>query len=164
VVGGHVAAQAGSRCASLTLVGSNGLGLVRPTLEPMGSWRRLTDDAEIQAVHRRNLGILMIADPAKIDAFAVHLQTRTTRRTRIKSRPISLTDTLRTALGRVTARISGIWGERDATAGPMLAEREQLLQSIQPGARFRVIPGAGHWVAYEAPTAFNATLSALLER
>jgi pimeloyl-ACP methyl ester carboxylesterase len=162
VVGGHVAALAGARCASFTLVGSNGLGLRRAELEPMGSWRRVTDPAELAAVHRRNLAILMIADPANIDDVAVHLQTENTRRTFIKSRPISRTDTLRAALGSVTAQINGIWGERDATAVPWLADRETLLREIQPRARFRVIPGAGHWVAYEAADAFNATLSALL--
>ena len=162
VVGGHVAALAGARCASFTLVGSNGLGLRRPELEPMGSWRRVADDAELAAVHRRNLAILMIADPAKIDDLAVHLQTTNTRRTFIKSRPISRTDTLRTALGAVTAQVNGIWGERDATAGEFLPDREALLRALQPRSRFRIIPGAGHWVAYEAADEFNATLSELL--
>jgi pimeloyl-ACP methyl ester carboxylesterase len=163
VVGGHVAAQSAARCASITLVGSNGLGLKRPELEPMGSWRKVSDPAELAAVHRRNLGILMIADKSKIDDLAIHLQTTNTRRTFIKSRPISLTATLREALARVTAPINGIWGERDATVGEM-AERPALLDSIQPGAgrRFRVIPGAGHWVAFEAPDQFNATLTDLL--
>jgi pimeloyl-ACP methyl ester carboxylesterase len=162
VVGGHVAALAGARCASLTLVGSNGLGLRRPELEPMGAWRRITDAAELAAVHRRNLAILMIADPAKIDALAVHLQTENTRRTFINSRAISRTDALRTALGSVTAQLNGIWGERDATAGEFLPDREALLRELQPRARFRAIPGAGHWVAYEAADEFNATLSELL--
>lgn len=163
VCGGHVAAQSGARCASLTLVGSNGLGLTRPEIGPMASWRKITDPAELAAAHRQNLGILMIADPAKIDDLAIHLQTTNTRRTFIKSRPISLTATLREALARVTAPINGIWGERDATVGTM-AERPALLDSIQPGAakRFRVIPGAGHWVAFEAADAFNATLTDLL--
>lgn len=164
VVGGHVAAQAAATCASLTLVGSNGMGLTRPPTEPMASWRRLTDPAEIAAAHRQNLRILMIADPANIDDLAVHLQTRTTEKTRIKSRPISLTDTLRQALAQVTARISGIWGARDSTAGPHLPAREALLKSFQPDAPFRVIPEAGHWVAYEAAKPFNATLTALLAR
>jgi pimeloyl-ACP methyl ester carboxylesterase len=163
VCGGHVAAQSGARCASLTLVGSNGLGLKRPELGPMASWRKLTDPEALAAAHRQNLSILMIADPAKIDDLAIHLQTTNTRRTFIKSRPISLTATLREALARVVAPINGIWGERDATVGDM-AQRPALLDSIQPGAaaRFRVIPGAGHWVAYEAADAFNETLTELL--
>ena len=162
VVGGNVAALAQARCASITIVGSNGMGLRRPELEPMGSWRRVDDATELRTVHQKNLGILMIADPAKIDELAIHLQTTNTRRTFIKSRPISRTGVLREALTRVTSRVNGIWGERDATAGPWLADREALLREMHPGSRFRVIPGAGHWVAYEAADAFNAALIELL--
>ena len=163
VVGGNVAALAGARCASITVVGSNGLGLKRPELAPMGSWRRLKDPDEIRAVHRRNLGILMIADPAKIDDLAVHIQTTNTARTFVASRPISRTGALREGLMRLDgARLNGIWGERDATAGAFLPDRERMFRALQAQARFRVIPGAGHWVAYEAPDDFNATLTELL--
>jgi pimeloyl-ACP methyl ester carboxylesterase len=162
VVGGHVAALAGARCASITVVGSNGLGLKRPELEPLGSWRGVEDPEALSAIHRRNLAILMIADPAKVDDLAVHIQTTNTRRTFVKSRPISRTGALREALTRVHAQINGIWGARDATAGEFLPDRERTLRELQPGARFRTIPGAGHWVAYEAADAFNATLTELL--
>jgi pimeloyl-ACP methyl ester carboxylesterase len=30
-----------------------------------------------------------------------------------------------------------------------------LLRNIQPGARFAVVPGAGHWVQFEAADRFN---------
>lgn len=162
VIGGHVAALQGSRVEGFTIVGSGGMGLRRAQLEPMGSWRRLTDPEQIRATHRRNLEILMIADPAKVDALAVHLQSENAPRAHIKSRPISLTDTLKHALGRVTARVNGIWGELDATAVPWLEERELLLRALHPELRFRVIKQAGHWVAYEAAEAFNATLAELL--
>jgi pimeloyl-ACP methyl ester carboxylesterase len=33
-----------------------------------------------------------------------------------------------------------------------------MLQKIQPGAWFEVIPGAGHWVQYEAAEEFNRVL------
>jgi pimeloyl-ACP methyl ester carboxylesterase len=36
--------------------------------------------------------------------------------------------------------------------------RRDLFQKIQPGCPFHVIAGAGHWVLYEAPDRFNATL------
>jgi pimeloyl-ACP methyl ester carboxylesterase len=164
VVGGNVAALAGARCASITVVGSNGLGLKRPALEPMGSWRRLTDPDAIRVVHRRNLGILMIADPARIDELAVHIQTTNTARTFVASRPISRTGALREGLERLAAgtQLNGIWGARDATAGEFLPERERLFRALRPQARFRVIPDAGHWVAYEAADRFNTTLTELL--
>jgi pimeloyl-ACP methyl ester carboxylesterase len=157
VLGGHVAAQLGDRLRALTIVGSNGLGLVRqPTaLErvPAGA-----SGAEALAVHRHNLGALMIADPAKIDELAVYIQAQNAPRGRVRSRRFSRADTLAVALPLVRARLDGIWGERDATAYPRLDERARVLRSVQPCARFEVISGAGHWVQYEAAERFNSLL------
>jgi 2-hydroxy-6-oxonona-2,4-dienedioate hydrolase len=157
VLGGHVAAQLGDRLRALTLVGSNGLGLVRqPTAlqrVPAGA-----SEEEALAVHRHNLGTLMIADPAKIDELAVYIQSQNAPRGRVRSRRFSRADTLARALPLVKARLDGIWGERDATAYPHLDERARVLRSFQPEARFEVIAGAGHWVQYEAADRFNAVL------
>jgi pimeloyl-ACP methyl ester carboxylesterase len=157
VLGGHVAAQLGDRVRGFTVVGSNGLGLERsPT--PL---RRVAPDAsesEEFAVHRYNLGQLMIADPDRIDELALYLQQTNHARARMRSRRFSRSDALLRALPQVTARLDGIWGERDRTAYPHLDERARVLRSFQPKARFAVVPGAGHWVQYEAPDQFNALL------
>jgi 2-hydroxy-6-oxonona-2,4-dienedioate hydrolase len=161
VLGGHVAAQLGDRLHALTLVGSNGLGLVRqPTAlqrVPAGA-----SAAEALTVHRHNLGTLMIADPAKIDELAIYIQSQNAPRGRVRSRRFSRADTLARALPLVKARLDGIWGERDATAYPHLDERARVLRSFQPTARFEVIPGAGHWVQYEAANRFNAVLAEIV--
>jgi 2-hydroxy-6-oxonona-2,4-dienedioate hydrolase len=163
VLGGHVAAQLGDRVRGFTIVGSNGLGLVRqPT-----ALRRLPEGAsevEALAVARHNLGALMIADPGKIDELAVYIQAQNAPRGRVKSRRFSRADTLARALPLVEARIDGIWGERDATAYPHLDDRARALRNIQPGARFVVIAGAGHWVQYEAADRFNSLLADIVER
>jgi 2-hydroxy-6-oxonona-2,4-dienedioate hydrolase len=158
VLGGHVAAQLGDRVLGFTVVGSNGLGLVRqPTAlrrVPEGAWEN-----DLLAVARHNLGALMIADPAKIDELAVYIQSQNAPRGRVKSRRFSRADTLARALRLVKARLDGIWGERDATAYPHLEDRARALRAIQPEARFEVIPGAGHWVQYEAAERFNPLLA-----
>ena len=158
VLGGHVAAQLGDRLSALTLVGSNGLGLVRqPTaLQRVPS---AVSAEEALAVHRQNLGALMIADPAKIDELAVYIQSQNAPRGRVRSRRFSRADTLARALPLVKARLDGIWGARDATAYPHFDERARVLRSFQPGARFEVIAGAGHWVQYEAAERFNPLLA-----
>ena len=158
VLGGHVAVQLGDRLRALTIVGSNGLGLVRqPTaLQRVPSG---VSDAAALAVHRHNLGALMIADPAKIDELAVYIQWQNAPRGRVRSRRFSRADTLARALPLVKARLDGIWGERDATAYPHLDERARALRSFQPGARFEVVAGAGHWVQYEAAERFNPVLA-----
>ena len=158
VLGGHVAAQLGDRVRTFTIVGSNGLGLVRPPT----ALRRLPEgasEAEALAIARHNLAALMIADRGKIDELAVYIQAQNAPRGRVKSRRFSRADTLARALPLIKARIDGIWGERDATAYPHLDDRARALRIVQPGARFEVIPGAGHWVQYEAADRFNPLLA-----
>jgi pimeloyl-ACP methyl ester carboxylesterase len=158
VIGGSVAAQLGDRLRNFVVVGSNGLGLERaPT--PL---KRVPPDADVTeefATHRYNLNQLMIADPGKIDELALYLQKTNHARARMRSRRFSRSGALIEALPKVKGRLDGIWGERDATAHPHLDERKRLLQSIQPGARFAVVPGAGHWVQFEAADPFNALLA-----
>ena len=154
VIGGSVAAQLGDRLRSFTVVGSNGLGLERsPT--PLRRVPPDADEAEEFATHRYNLNQLMIADPDKIDELALYLQKTNHARARMRSRRFSRSGALIEALPKVTARLAGIWGERDATAYPHVEERKRLLQGVQPGARFTIVPGAGHWVQFEAADAFN---------
>jgi 2-hydroxy-6-oxonona-2,4-dienedioate hydrolase len=158
VMGGNVAARLGDRLRSFTVVGSNGLGLQRSPTD----LRRVPPDAgeaEEFATHRYNLNQLMIADPDRIDELALYLQKTNHARARMRSRRFSRSGALVEALPRVTARLDGIWGERDATAYPHLDERAQILRSFQPTARFAVVPGAGHWVQYEAADEFNALIA-----
>jgi pimeloyl-ACP methyl ester carboxylesterase len=158
VIGGSVAAQLGDRLRSFTVVGSNGLGLERsPT--PLRRVAPDADEAEEFATHRYNLNQLMIADPDKIDELALWLQKTNHGRARMRSRRFSRSGALIEALPQVKGRLDGIWGERDATAYPHVDERAHLLRSIQPGARFTVIPRAGHWVQYEAAEQFNPVLT-----
>jgi pimeloyl-ACP methyl ester carboxylesterase len=154
VIGGSVAVQLGERLRGFTVVGSNGMGLERsPT--PLERVPAGASEEEEFAVHRYNLNQLMIHDPAKIDELALYLQKTNHARARMRSRRFSRSGALIEALPQVKGRLDGIWGERDATAYPHLEERAELLRNIQPGARFAVVPGAGHWVQFEAADRFN---------
>ena len=158
VIGGVAAAQLGDRLKSFTVVGSNGLGLERsPT--PLERVKPDASEEEEFATHRYNLNQLMIFNPDKIDELALYLQKTNHARARMRSRRFSRSGALIAALPRIKARLDGIWGERDATAYPHVAERKRILQSIQPGARFTVVPGAGHWVQFEEADAFNRIIT-----
>lgn len=161
ILSGHLAARHGERIASATLIGPGGLGLQRGvvTLEKMQPGM---SEAERAGTQRRNLQKLLIADPAKIDDLAVHLQTENVERGRVRSRPFALTDALRQVLPGVRCKLNGIWGELDQVAAGRVADRAAVLRAIHPDVDFRTIPGAGHWVAYEAAETFNATLLELL--
>ena len=163
LIAGYVAQHAGARAEHLVLVGATGTGAPRATMEPLQSWRRLPTDAEKEAVHRKNLGILMIRDPAKIDSLALYVQKRNAERSRVRGKHVSHTGTLPQCLPEVKARIAGIWGEFDATGAPYIAERRDVLRSFQPDAPFDIFPGAGHWVQYEAAAPFNQRVRQLLK-
>ena len=45
---------------------------------------------------------------------------------------------------------------------PRAPERIAAMRARRPDADVRMIPGAGHWVAYEAPEAVNAMLLEML--
>ena len=164
VLGALAAAAMGRRVASLTLVGTPGLGVQEKSLIALKRWRGLGNEDRIMAALRHNLAVLMFADEGKIDELALYLQRINTRRCRLESAPISLSGALRHALPGVSAALNVIWGEFDAIAYPHVAEREASLREIKPEVDFRVIPGAGHWVAYEAAAQFNATLLDLLRK
>jgi pimeloyl-ACP methyl ester carboxylesterase len=158
MLGSIVAASRGDDLRSMTLVGSASMGLRRAPMREMKPPRRHMSVAEIAQLQRTNLGILMFADAARIDDLAVRLQQENVARARVKSRRFAPLDLLRPVLPQITAPLGGIWGERDVTAYPWVDDRRDLLRQIQPDAFFAVIPGAGHWVMYEAAAAFNRVL------
>jgi pimeloyl-ACP methyl ester carboxylesterase len=131
-------------------------------MAPMGSWRRQPDRSARLAVHRQTLEALMLADAARIDALALHLQERNAESGRVRTPEISRTDILRRSLPALRGRIAAIWGGEDNIARGTLAVRQTVLREADPAVPFRVIPGAGHWVSYEAAAAFDTVLTELL--
>jgi len=162
LIAGYLAQQGGARVDALVLVGSTGMGGTRAPMEPLKSWRRLPTDEAKRAVHHINLGILMIYDQKKIDALAVEVQSRNAAVSRIRGKHVSHTGALANCLPGFGGRLAGIWGEHDPTAAPYLAERRERLQQFKPGTPFEIVPGAGHWVQYEAYETVNRRMRELL--
>ena len=74
------------------------------------------------------------------------------------------TTSLKDAIARARAPVALLYGERDAIAFPEIDRRFAALREVRPEAWTGLIPGAGHWVAYEAAESFNAMLGDMLER
>lgn len=162
LVGGFLARRDAARVESFTLIGAGAMGLRR---EPTVLEKVLGRQGEERiAAHRANLAALMFADPARIDDAAVAIQDWNTWHARLRSRPFAGTTALRDVLRDLPVPLNGIWGERDSTAHPWLQDRLDLLRQLQPGVGLWVIPGAGHWVMWEAAAEFDAALAAALAR
>lgn len=161
-IAGCIAARPGPALRSLTIVGAGALGVARNPI----ALRKLRDreGADRLAAHRFNLAALMIADPARIDDLAIAIQEWNTRHARLRSRGFANTALLKEALARSTAPLTAIWGERDQIALGHLPLRCAAVSEARPDAAFAIIPGAGHWAAYEAPEAFAIALGQALRR
>jgi len=57
-----------------------------------------------------------------------------------------------------------MWGERDAPMNPRGPIRARVLKEVRPDADVRIVPGAGHWAAFEAPDFVNPVLLEMLAR
>jgi pimeloyl-ACP methyl ester carboxylesterase len=161
-VGGFVAALQGDRVLSLTFSGSGAMGLTRNPIEPLRNWRNAQTQTERLDAHRRNLEILMVADPQKVDALAVYIQDWNTQRCRVRAPRNRHQDILRAPLSQLKGRLLGLYGNRDARFKGHLPEQAAYLRAIQPDAIFRDIDGAGHWACYEAADTFNKTYLEML--
>lgn len=142
----------------LALVGAPGLGVPAAHL-PLRAWRHLPDPQVQDAVHRHNLAVLMLSDASAVDETALQLHAWNVAHDRLQRRRLSSTDALARALAAVACPVSVIYGEMDALYAGRVASLEAVFRATGCDLRrFAVIPGAGHWVAYERPQAFVQAL------
>jgi pimeloyl-ACP methyl ester carboxylesterase len=159
--GALMAAAQPERVRRLVLVGAPGLGL-RSRRLPLTSWREQPTEEGRRAAHRSNLATLMIADPANIDALAVALQAANVPRDRMHRRKLALTDLLLQTLPALQCPVDAIYGAQDALYRESLEKLQPCLERAPYFGRLELVPDAGHWVQYEAPAAFRASLEAIL--
>jgi pimeloyl-ACP methyl ester carboxylesterase len=153
VLGSNLATGGGVR--RMALLGATGHGFTRKGMD-LKNWRVLPPgDAQTQA-HRHNLANLMLHDPAAIDDLALVIHRHTSEQTRLRSRPLSLTDATRDALDRLAIPVLLAWGEYDPTAPAV--EAQQMLAQGQPNRRRLRYDGAGHWLQYERAAQINPLL------
>jgi pimeloyl-ACP methyl ester carboxylesterase len=145
----------------LVLVGAPGMGLRTGRL-PLTSWREQATEEGQRAAHRRNLATLMLHDDAAIDELAVSLQAANVPRDRMHRRRLALTDVLLPKLPGLSCAVDAIYGAHDALYVDVLDRLEPVLRSAPGFGELVIVPGAGHWLQYEAPEVFHRELLRLL--
>ena len=163
MVAGFIAAQFPARAHRLVLVGAPGLGVASRNTVTLTAWRHLEGAAEREAVHRKNLGALMLHHLDAITPLALRLHTDNTLRDRMKGRRLAYSEALARALVSVQCPVHAIYGREDAL---YRQRQDALLQALHAAPHFeglQWIEGAGHWVQFESPAAFDAVLLAVLD-
>jgi len=168
-LGGLVAARMAlahpARARRLVLVGAPAMGLAPDRPVQLKAWRHLDSREQQLDRHRHNLGALMLHDTRAIDALALELHVANVERDRLPRRRRSHADALACSLPAVACPVHAIYGEHDALYAPHVHQLAGLFAAAAPGFRgLQLIEGAGHWVQYEKPVAFDAALQrALME-
>lgn len=158
-------AQHPARGRRLVLVGAPAMGVTPKRQFELKGWRHLPTEALQLAVHRHNLGVLMLHDPAQIDGLALQIHVANVLRDRMPRRRLSSTDILARSLADVRCPVHAIYGEHDALYRNFLPELRAAFASSAPDFRgLQLIANTGHWVQFEAADAFNAALGQVLAR
>jgi pimeloyl-ACP methyl ester carboxylesterase len=148
----------------LVLVGAPAMGVVPGRQFELKGWRHLDTPAERAQVHRHNLGVLMLHDHGLIDGLALALHIANVQRDRLPRRRLAHTDILARSLPRVACPVHAIYGAHDALYRQYVHQLQAAYAAAAPRfAGLRLIEGAGHWVQFEAPEAFDAALLATLK-
>lgn len=160
---GLLLAQHPALARQLVLVGAPAMGVVPERPLNLKGWRHLKTGPEQAAMHRHNLAVLMLHDTALIDGLTLEIHTINVLRDRMPRRRLSHTDALAQSLARVTCPVHAIYGAHDAIYEGWIGELAGAFARAAPDFRgLTLIEGAGHWVQFEAPEAFNAALAAAL--
>ena len=168
VIAGTLAAKlAGSApgvLRSLVLIAPAGLGIPARNFAGLRSSAPDMSDDEVRDMHRHNLGVVMIADPARITDETIDLQIANTTKKRRSGKPYSRTRRLLEYCPTLPLkRVHVIMGEQDAYVHQNQPEYGHALETLHPVLRIHQIKDGGHWVQYECPMVFNRILKNCLE-
>jgi pimeloyl-ACP methyl ester carboxylesterase len=163
-VGCYAASRPGMRVRRLVLTAARFVLEDRHVFPKLQRWKDLSDEAARMAAHKRNLELMMIANPANIDSLALQIQATNTPKARYAGPPLQPGEKLHQYLPQVTVgeSVYAISGTRDHVAQPIMDQQQAGLDRVRPGGRFYPIEGAGHWVQYEAAEAYNDLLQKIL--
>ena len=124
------------------------------------NWTRAETEAEALAALRANLNSMMLADPANIDPLALELYVADVVRCRMRLPSLGPFRPMVEAIPDLAPhiRLTAVSGARDQIFAEVLPHQQASLDRLRPGARFHLLPDAGHWVMYESADAFNRLL------
>lgn len=148
----------------LVLAGAPAMGVEPESQFVLKAWRHLGTPQEQAAIHRHNLGVLMLHDHDLIEGLALEVHIANVQRDRLPRRRLSRTNILARSLPKIKCPVHAIYGAHDVLYQGRIQELEAAFVASAPDFRgLTLIENAGHWVQYEAPEDFNHALLQALE-
>jgi pimeloyl-ACP methyl ester carboxylesterase len=162
-VAAHVARRLGDQCRRLALLGPGGFGEAKGRMLDLKPAPKAVDtDPRYRAVIRHNLLAMMLHDPASVSEETIDIQCRNIALGRFNSLKVSLRPTLLSDIAAMSCPLAMVWGANDIVAYPSPQARAADCKAVRPHLELTIVPGAGHWVQYEAADEVNALLLGFL--
>lgn len=158
VIGSLMVGQVEAGARAFAMLGSPMLGPTHPVTERLKKWRGMPVPHHRAAAHATNVGELMLTGPDSVTDEATAIQMAHAEKARGRYRGLFRKLDVPSELAAWPGELTVIYGDSDALTCRHLDERRETVARIKPEAQFHVIPGAGHWVQYQAHEAVNALL------
>jgi 2-hydroxy-6-oxonona-2,4-dienedioate hydrolase len=158
MVAAQMAVRHPDKVKKLILSGSPALGIneLRPfKLKP---WNDLPPGPARDAIHKHNLGVLMLSSIAAADDLAIYIHSTNLDADRMKRRRLAYTDFLLKLLRQISCPVHGIWGALDVLYKDNHSAVGKALKEAQFFRDLTFIEHAGHWAQYEYAEQFNIAL------
>lgn len=160
LIGAQLAVMAQQRCKHFIVCGAAGFGELHVQVDLLKPPGAETPAEEAEFIHRANLRSLMFARDESVDALAIYVHGDNLSKSRFNSRRLSKGNVFTELIPHIAAKMCGVWGSADATAGGIdaIRARKALFRSAQPGCSFHILQNVGHWAMYEDSAQVNQIL------
>ena len=154
-----IAARQPDRVRALTMVGPGGFRKNEAFRLDLPAKSPDMTDAEIDALHRRNLGTLLIHDQRLITDRLVRLQRYNIEHARYNGRKLGYGDYLTRYLPLVRCPAQLMLGADDPLPRPSVRARADHIRELAPHCETHILDRAGHWTNYEQADKVNELMA-----
>lgn len=159
LVATRLAARAGNRAGGLVLLSPAGFGRLNERVATIRAESGTLARAHgLEAGITNTLNRIMVSRPQAEAAQLVDMMCEMVRATRIKVPPISQSFRLTELVSQAGVPILVMLGDADPHHQDFLHQRIAELEEVRPGTRFIVIPGAAHWLCWDASELVTAQI------
>ncbi len=162
IVATFLLAQFPARARQLVLVGAPALSVEPVSKLGLRPWAHLPAGEARNALHRYNLGRMMLARENSIGELAIGLHDANIVRDRLPGRRLANTDIVAQTLPQISCPVAGIWGADDRLYQGRMDRIGEALRGAPDFRSLTLIAGAGHWVQFEDAAEFNRHLLQVL--
>ncbi|MHA1570057.1 MAG: alpha/beta fold hydrolase [Alphaproteobacteria bacterium] len=154
-----IAARRAKRVRALTMVGPGGFRKNEAFRLDLPAKRPDMTDAEIDTLHRSNMGTLLIHDHRLITDRLVRLQRYNIEHAHYNGRKIGYGDHLTRYLPRVRCPAQLMLGANDPLPRPSVRARAAHIQELAPQCEVHILEKASHWANFEQADKVNPLLA-----